>query len=601
MGAVAGSRHREWLRYVLAVALVAVAGGLRLWPLGALELRIPWVTFYPAVMASALYGGFAAGVVTTLLSIALVFFWSPTGQPFIDDPGDWLGVGVFLVNCLLISTMSEAMHQARIRASRARAQAEAANRAKSVFLANMSHELRTPLNAILGFSRLMERSGGLSGEHLRNLRIIVNSGEHLLNLINNVLDISKIEAGHMVLESGRFDLHHLLHEVGALMKVQMAEKGLALVTELAADLPREVVADAGKLRQILLNLLGNAVKYTEQGSITLRVKRADGAGVPPLRLRFEVADTGRGIAARDQAAIFAPFRQTGSQPPSQTGTGLGLAICKQFAELMGGRIGVVSEPGQGSTFHLEVPVEIPPPSTTGHEAVQRERQVLGVAAGQPALRILIAEDRMENRLLLRSILAPLEFEVREVMDGGEAVKLFEAWRPHLIWMDIRMPVLSGLEATRRIRTMPGGAEVRIIAITAHALEAERLEILEAGCDDFIRKPYRENEIHDALAQHMAVRFRYEVRRDDVRSTRDAGANDGGEAEALQRLEKQPPGRLREFRDALVLLDGEQALRVAGLISDDDPELGRGLREMIDGLRFGELLERLDGLMGSEEP
>ncbi len=507
-----GLGHHAVLRYAVAVSIVALAACLRIWPLGALELRIPWVTFYPAVMAAALFGGFCSGLLATILTVVVVLLWSPTGQPFIDDPGDWLGMGVFSVNGTLISLMSGAMHRARARATEAKELAESANRAKSVFLANMSHELRTPLNAILGFSTVMRKSEDTTDEQKKNLNIISNSGEHLLSLINNVLDISKIEAGHMVKEDATFSLHRLLYELESLMSVRVAEKGLSFGMDLSEDLPTDITVDSGKLRQILTNLIANAVKYTEKGKVLLRARVEK--RVPPMEahLRFEVEDSGIGIREEDGEVIFLPFEQIGDQPQSEAGTGLGLAICKQFVELLDGQIGVTSEVGKGSIFYFEIPVSVAPESDRTAWETQHER-VTGVEDGQEKFRLLVAEDKLENRLLLRKLLAPLGFELREAVNGQEAVDLSEQWHPDLIWMDIRMPVMNGLEATRIIKAAEAGDQPKIVALTAHALEAERLEILEAGCDDVIRKPYRDTEIYGALTRHLGVRFTYtKVRR-----------------------------------------------------------------------------------------
>ncbi len=584
-----GHENRGALKYVFAVAIILVAAGLRVWPLGALELRIPWVTFYPAVMAAALYGGFFSGMLATALTVLVVLFWSPTDQPFIDDPGDFLGMAVFTVNGTLISLMSGAMHRARDQATRAKEQAEAANLAKSVFLANMSHELRTPLNAILGFANLIRKAPDTTAEQAKKLSIISNSGENLLNLINNVLDIFKIEAGHMVREDADVKLKQLLHEIESMMFLRMQEKGLSLDVVLGPDIPEDIIVDPGKLRQILINLLGNAVKYTQKGGVSLKAGVVKRESRQRVWVRFEVADSGIGIREEDQEIVFSPFEQIGVQPDGEAGTGLGLAISKQFVELMGGNIGVTSEPGKGSAFHFELPLTMS--DASGETSAERpQERITGLVDGQQNYRILIAEDKLANRLLLYSLLEPLGLELREAVNGREAVEQFEEWHPHLIWMDIRMPVMDGLEATRAIRERQSGADTKIIALTAHALEEERLEILDAGCDDFIRKPYRDTEIFAALTKHLGLRFLY---------AEEAGTAAAPEEAELdnEQLKMIPPDLIENLREAAILLDDERSLKVVGMIRDHSHELGEHLQRMVENLKYKEIVAVSNRLTG----
>jgi signal transduction histidine kinase/CheY-like chemotaxis protein len=471
-------------------------------------------------------------------------------------------------------------------------QAERANRAKSIFLANMSHELRTPLNAVLGFAQLLRSEPGATEQQIDRLNIITRSGEHLLNLINNILDISKIESGRVLLEESATDLHQVVQEMRSLMYVKAQEKGLTFTVSQSPGFPHRVKVDGGKLRQVLINLVGNAIKFTHTGGVTLHAECSNAAGPDPLpvpHVRFEVRDSGPGIRAQDKARIFEPFVQAGEQTVRDAGTGLGLAICKQYVELMGGQLGVESEPGRGSVFHFEIPVELLPAEAP---AAPGQGPVTGLAEGQPRYRILIVEDQPENRLLLLSLLEPLGFDLREAVNGKEAVDLFETWHPHLIWMDVRMPQMDGMEATRRIKSTEAGARTKIIALTAHALEDERREILAAGCDDFVRKPYRDSDIFDALATHLGVRFR----RSDSRALPTGSTLPASVAKGLRAL---PPHFADDLLRAVQFLESPRILEVIAQIGELDHELGERLRRMAEDLQYRELLEILSGVKEEE--
>lgn len=468
----------------------------------------------------------------------------------------------------------------------AKARAEAANRAKSTFLANMSHELRTPLNAVLGFSRLLKNDPAATPMQRETLDVIVRSGEHLLNLINNVLDMAKIEAGRVVLQESEVDLLRLLHEMQSLMGAGAVEQGLRFALEHDPDLPRFVAVDAGKLRQVLLNLLGNAIKHTESGGVKLRARLASLRGAEKARVRFEVEDTGPGISPEDCQRLFAPFVQLGDQPPARAGTGLGLAICKQYVEVMGGQIGVNSQPGKGSVFHFEIPVTLL--SAAAEREEPKPSRVVGLAEGQPRHRLLIVEDQPENRLLLRRILHPLGFEMREATNGQEAVALFEQWHPDLIWMDIRMPVMDGLEATRRIRATPTCAQTKIVALTAHALEEEREPIMAAGCDDLVRKPFHEQELFGALARHLGLKFIHE------QPSRPEGASEPpGLAVRPEQLAALPPELLRELRQAVIELDTARTQTLIAQVAGHDAALGQALGALATRLDYPRLLKLLE--------
>jgi PAS domain S-box-containing protein len=344
-----------------------------------------------------------------------------------------------------------------------------------------------------------------------NLAIINRSGEHLLALINDVLEMSKIEAGRVNLQETRSDLYGLLDSLEEMFRLRAQDKGLTLSVRRAGNVPHYVVTDEGKLRQVLSNLLGNAVKFTQEGSVALRVRAFPSMGEDQV-LHFDVEDTGPGIAPEDLEAVFDPFVQAVVGQEPQEGTGLGLAISRQFVRLMGGDITASSEPGQGSLFRFDVQVgsaEVP-----GVEAIQPKRRVLALAPDQLApdgepFRLLVVEDSKTNRRLLVKLLDSLGFEVQEAANGQEAVEIWERWDPHLMWMDMRMPVLDGHQATQQIKATHRGQATVIIALTATAFEEDREEILLEGCDDFVRKPFRKDEIYDMLAKHLGVRFLYE--------------------------------------------------------------------------------------------
>ena len=403
--------------------------------------------------------------------------------------------------------------QIEVALRQAKEAAEAANLAKSEFLANMSHELRTPLNAILGFSQLLSADDAVQPQQRQYLDTINRSGEHLLILINDVLEMSKIDAGRVMLNPTDFDLREGLDGLERMLRLRAEIKGLALTFDLADDLPRYITTDDGKLRQVLTNLLGNAIKFTETGQVVLRVAGAlesdnSRSGADRWRLSFAVEDTGPGISADDLPHIFNAFVQTRTGRSTPEGTGLGLAISQKFVQLMGGALTVESQLGQGSCFQFRIPVTAAQrPANTETETEQR--RVVGLESDQPDYRILVADDLEENRRILVDILQPLGFEVREARNGQEALEIARQWEPQVIWMDIRMPVIDGLEATRRIKSMSWASAPIVIAVTASAFEEDRAMVLEAGCDDFVRKPFKIGEALSCLATHLGVRYRYD--------------------------------------------------------------------------------------------
>ncbi len=472
--------------------------------------------------------------------------------------------------------------------------AEAANLAKSIFLANMSHELRTPLNVILGFAQVMAYDSSLTPTQQEDLQTIRRSGDHLLNLINDILDLSKIESGHSTIDESGFDLIALLHSLRNMFAERASSKGLDICLEIAPEVAQFIITDVQKLRQVLLNLLSNAIKFTEQGSITLQVNidANDPETAPITRLKFVVSDTGVGIALEELNAIFDAFVQAQAGKRLASGTGLGLTISRKLLQLMGGDITVSSTLGVGTTFTFTLPVRSTVAMTIADE--QSDPVVIKLAPGQLQRRILVVDDRPENRLLMVKIMAQIGLKVREASDGEEAIALAQEWQPDLIWMDIRMPGLDGYEATRQIRRQKGGQKPIIIAISAQVSQTDHARALAAGCNDYISKPFQEKLLFLKMAEYLGLEYISQGEKtptgEQISNPSHPRSSVNSDFLDLKSLKTLPENWLVQLENAAVCGNDGEIVALAAQLPPEMARLTSYLIELADKYQFEQIIK-----------
>lgn len=472
-----------------------------------------------------------------------------------------------------LSLMAEISGREKIEAAllKAKEDSEMANKAKSIFLSNMSHEIRTPLNAIIGFSQLMNRDKQLSEIQKEYNVSIIRAGEHLLELINEILELSKIEVGRAKLNPITINLLSFCNDIETLFKGKAHSKHLRFIVEVSEDLPQYIEVDEGKLRQIFVNLIGNAIKFTDEGGVAVRI-RVDTKEGNSNNLVVEIQDSGLGISESERGKLFKHFEQTSSGAKKGSGTGLGLALSRELAVLMGGNITVDSEVDKGSVFTFWV--EIKDGKNNAKDKINPKHVVSIYKEDKEQYRILVVDDKNDNLRVVVSLLRFVGFHTNEAINGEDAIVKFIEYKPHLILMDMRMPVMDGYEATRRIKAMENGGKTPIIALTASTFEEEKKKIESLNMQGYIRKPFRESELFGTIGKVLGLKYIYEEEDASVKAEEILDTDT-----VIKYINNLPDNIVSDMSNAISVADFDLLMDIISLIETDNPELCRYLKNL----------------------
>lgn len=488
---------------------------------------------------------------------------------FDDEIGDMIGaVEIFKDNTQKLITSE---HQIKL----AMQEATTANKAKSIFLARMSHELRTPLNAILGFTNILKKSMNTSNQEKENLNIIKRSADHLLSIINEILELSKIEAGKMELSPKEFNFYELIKDIENLFATRYETKGLDFSIQISKNLPKYIKADVQRLRQILINLLGNSLKFTKKGEIKLVIYETHN------KIFFELKDSGIGISKENLEKVFKPFVQVKQDSYTEQGTGLGLAITKELITLMGGNIYVKSEVNVGTQFYFSINYE----KVEEKNFVQKneEKEIIGVKNENFTKTILVVDDIKENRDLIVLLLNSYGFKTLQANSGLEALKLYDEEKIDLIFMDILMENLDGLETTKQIRSKENGKNIPIIALSANVYDEDKKEALKSGANDFLPKPVEEKDILLILEKYLKIELEYENEKNEDK------------IDMKNEIKNLPKEFFEKLREMVLNMDNDGILHLL-----DEYRVTVGLRNYINILleefKYQELIKFLENIV-----